>query len=495
MPHQAHGIRWDALSENLKYRSADLYKGGGTPCDLVWQFKPNQGKDIAHFAESFVRNLDDHTKTQRKQYPAEYEPPNRDEVIIDERLARKITPVIMQAREKGTWDARLCPHQDDISEALRKDDPRRRQVQTDDMEYACSCALPFKERRAAAFLRGYVQNDCYQFYNTNGAAYLNLKVMMALLLYGEMDPILRICSHPEADYANWRDQRLCYDVSLYVGWNWLYKRALDAYLGLNIIDCFPELWDPGSGCRRQDDRSAQDLEIADEYRNTAFYQRVLYSATKDSVAVIPTIPHQQFFGDSGDDHSSFNIKLAHRWPALTKLTEGKKLSRRNMLVDSNPDEFPFGLVPFDVSMNCQDGERPYLVSADDIAQVREVLYEKGLPMELVLHIMDFAGLKTPQRRLLIANDPFHPANREDLDKYMRFCWLTLVRCNMLAQASGCDINWKAEIFNRLDEFVGTPPGRKLCKREYEWDEDGREWLIYHFLTGKGKGNSVKTYSV
>ncbi|KAL4953499.1 hypothetical protein BDW69DRAFT_4060 [Aspergillus filifer] len=81
--------------------------------------------------------------------------------------------------------------------------------------------------------------------------------------------------------------------------------------------------------------------------------------------------------------------------------------------------------------------------------------------ELSLDIIDLAGHNKPQRRLPVAHTPLHPENKQELDKCLIYCWLTLVRCNMFAQALGIGIKLKAEVIHSLRRVVGVPPGRML----------------------------------
>ena len=66
-------------------------------------------------------------------------------------------------------------------------------------------------KRHPVFLRRYQQNDCYQFLNVNRSAFFNLEIFKILLLYGEMEPVLRVCAHPDNDLATWWSMAPCYD--------------------------------------------------------------------------------------------------------------------------------------------------------------------------------------------------------------------------------------------------------------------------------------------
>ncbi|KAL4882983.1 hypothetical protein BJY04DRAFT_31596 [Aspergillus karnatakaensis] len=81
--------------------------------------------------------------------------------------------------------------------------------------------------------------------------------------------------------------------------------------------------------------------------------------------------------------------------------------------------------------------------------------------ELVVRTLRLAEYDTTRRRLPVAHDPLHPANAEQLKKYLAYCWSTLVRYNMFARELEMEINWKLETIICLSRIVGVPPGRKL----------------------------------
>jgi hypothetical protein len=68
----------------------------------------------------------------------------------------------------------------------------------------------------------------------------------------------------------------------------------------------------------------------------------------------------------------------------------------------------------------------------------------GLPVEIAVRVMRFAGYEA-KRRLEIPHDPFHPSNGEDLIKYLEFCWKLLIRCDLIAKALGEKIEWREEV--------------------------------------------------
>ncbi|KAL5049128.1 hypothetical protein BDW71DRAFT_165819 [Aspergillus fruticulosus] len=496
MAHQAHRIHWGSLVGNLRYQPGDFHSEARS--DIVFGFRPTQGKEIDYFAESFLRNLNDHTVTERAKYPAEYEPPRPEDLLIDDATAQRLNRTVYKWRTSldsklwpnlhVRWSGRkaLCPHGSDTDEARKRDDPRRWEAQDDGFKIGCSCPLPRKERTVSAFLRQYMSNDCYKFYKANRGAFVNIELVKTLLQFGEMDPILRVCSHAEIDYVQWKDVTECYDTSTQLGWETLYHRALDAYLVLNVIYCFPESW----GAETHNPGSMTKYGLG--YRNTAIYQRMVRFCTQTNPSPVTAYPHQEFFGIP-DGHFRnqyvFDKELARHWPVLQKFLNKVEIMNKQFIAYKL--EFPHGQVPFEVFVNSAEAI-PHLPSASDVLQVSDVMRSKGLPPELVMPIMEMAGYDTAQRRLPVAHDPFHPDNRMELKKYLTFCWLTLVRCNMFAQALTIKIDWKREIFESLFRLFGQPFGKQLYKREYEYDPDR---IIYQFLDAQGRVRHIISFDV
>jgi hypothetical protein len=69
----------------------------------------------------------------------------------------------------------------------------------------------------------------------------------SLVLHGGMDAVLRACALPHVGFKAWQDVRECQCVLEFVGWNQLYELALEAYLALNVLYCFPELHSQSHG--------------------------------------------------------------------------------------------------------------------------------------------------------------------------------------------------------------------------------------------------------
>jgi len=190
MAHQAHNIPWSSFAAQLKW-SSKYHPGSG---DLHFRDKPNQGKVVRHFVESFVQNLLEHSRTTRLKYPPNYKVPLEDDLILDDETVRKISPTICRIRS-------------DIGRRSHFHETAWEHGSTDDNDL-----LPRKERLASAFLRQYRQNPCYEFLIYNGDAYFNLTIVETLILYGEMDAVFRVTSHPDIGLSKWREVSQCYDT-------------------------------------------------------------------------------------------------------------------------------------------------------------------------------------------------------------------------------------------------------------------------------------------
>ncbi len=216
------------------------------------------------------------------------------------------------------------------------------------------------------------------------------------------------------------------------GWDSLYEAAIFPYLTLNLIHCFPELWDPASG--RTD---------ATDYRDMRIYQWMVRHCTRGRTTTeVARHPHRQFFGIADRQFGSYG------------------------------SEYPYGLVTYDKFLASGDERAPPAASTDDVFAVRRLLHRGlGLPMELVLEIMALAEYE-PRRRLRVAHDPFHRANRDELDKYISYCWKVLVRCEMMAAAVGLEIDWRHEVSKALVFLLGCGPRRWWRVGEPGDDDEG-----------------------
>ncbi|KAL2799703.1 hypothetical protein BJX66DRAFT_332751 [Aspergillus keveii] len=432
MTHQVHNIPWTLLSSHLKYSRANQCSCGIT--NLHPRMQPNQGKEITFFINAFIRNIKEHSTCERKKHPAHYEPPSDDEIIIDERTAKRIAPTIRRVKTHLNWEN--IGRSSDVLE----------------------------DRTVKLFLTKYRHTPCYKFLYFQRQGFLNLQVVATLLLYGEMETILRGCAHPDVAIEGWLDATEC-QCGNELGWELVYEKALTAYICLNLLYCFPETWDSAS--------SSSSFSTGDEmkdYRDTKLYQYTVRTCTgKHKSADLVTYPHRQFFGIPDDHWGSAGVYVNNKQHWLRWSPHTSKYG----FTSENPGLY--GLVPLREFLSLErpaEDEISYQPFGSDAALVRGLLYQKGLPIELAWDIMDLAGYE-PTRRLRIEHDPLHPENREALSKYLTYCWQIIVRCDMMAREIGMEIPWQEVVSKCLVRMLDSK-GCRHEKRWYkaEWDDDG-----------------------
>lgn len=223
------------------------------------------------------------------------------------------------------------------------------------------------------------------------------------------------------------------------------------YICLNVAYCFPELCDPKSG------RTAEKV-----YRNSIFYQKTIDHCAKfpyHHYSTVGKFPHNQFFGLDPPR------KVEPR-----KNTEGdteKRPLRWEWYRTYREQEYPgpYGREPIheylslSTSRYLSDGP-----SLTDTIRVRMTLCSKGLPVELALDIMELANYEPAHRKLDPPHDPLHPSNREQLGKYLKYCWQTMVRCSLMMKELGFDpvnggeeergMNWTSMVQKCIIELFG-----------------------------------------
>ncbi|PLB46669.1 hypothetical protein P170DRAFT_511364 [Aspergillus steynii IBT 23096] len=459
MAHQAHNIPWGLLASNLEWKSPTPWNNFAT--NLYPRMKPNQAKDLTHFVNAFVQNLAEHAACERKKYPAHYEPPQPSDVILSDATVRKILPTVRRWRNE---DFPLsCRHE------------------------MCECdPIPYEERLMSAFLRPpHSRSEHWEYPHMNDAAFFNFQILQTLLLYGEMDPILRVCAHPDShDLLKFWYVGDFWEGPGDLGWDKICQHMTKVYICLNIAYCFPETWDFASGRTEEND-----------YRNAKFYQKTLITAAGVTPWDVRTYPHTQFFGmeeSCGRLDLRTNTGKSEHWlldegyNAMMR-NKGKRQCARASLWDfkykaeNNPVGF-YGRVPIHEFLALWMPEGwGYAPSGDEVDEVRAVLCQRGLPVELALDVMDFAGYRPPRGRLGVPHDPMHPGNREALGQYLKYCWQTMVRCYTLATEMGMDpvgsmnagegMNWKNFVADAIVDLFGHhKDGRKHHWTEVEFVE-------------------------
>ncbi|KAM0375774.1 hypothetical protein ACHAPK_002555 [Fusarium culmorum] len=482
MTHQAERLPWQALASIFDLKTTN-------PCqhdapNLHPRDEPETRQKLPQFLDAFIKNASSDAKQERKKYPEKYDPldagiflksmtgeeddeglrtqydnPPKEHIILTDELVDKITPTVRRWYPKNDggsisskFDQGLqCPHINDSDK--------------------CECVLPHKERQLAAFQRDYYPNECYHFYADNAESYRNLEFVKTLILLGEMDPVLQVCSSDECHLTRWWEAGPCYCEGLNLGWNMICDYAITMYLTLNIHYCFPEIW--------QDD----DGSPIDDYRDLASYQMAVRHCTPSSGCQIATYPHRDLFGIQDKLFDIFPMPFDMSWWEEFIKVDDYYVSRRreidpNWDMDSEFIEpsayklkfYPYGLITYDEFLNF---EKPasYQPHSNDVAHVRWMLGQKGLPTELADSIISKAEY-IPGRSLPVDGRPFHPGNKAELDRYLEECWQLIVRCFMLGrELENEDVDFEERI-RRLF---------KVCVREvFRCDCKGSVELFYDF---------------
>ncbi|KAJ2983926.1 hypothetical protein NQ176_g338 [Zarea fungicola] len=445
MAHQAHNIAWDPLTSNL--RPTFPHHPCPQPCNFFVRNKPNQIQDITYFLDTFVNNIQEHTRCERDKYEKSYNSPGMEEVLVTDQALRRITPTILRARlfQEGIYNSsrnydtlfggKYSLYRRKLPIEVQKNAAPCRHDMAD---LQCGCVVPFRERQAAAFLRKYEYDYRRSFVQDETLSFFNMEVVKALILHNQMEPILRVCAHPDNGMQHWRqlskpqeevpqhDYQYHYDRGL--GWEEVYVSALDAYLALNICYRFPELWDTGSG-----------RTTVRDYRNTRLYQTMMRECTgRGDTSEMAKFPHRDFFGieDGAIERYSYD--------------------KRPML--ATKDGLPSATIPFPIFLaRCRWYDRPPRPSHAAASYTRAILQHKGLPTEIVTEILDLADHK-PMGRLLRPHNPLHVDNWEELRKYLTYCWQLVIRCDMMAREMGVDIPWRSLVISRLSRLLSTPSG-------------------------------------
>jgi hypothetical protein len=483
MAHQAERLPWQALASIFELKRTNHCSHDAF--NLHPRDEPETGQKLSQFLNAFFKSASLDAKREREKYAEKYDPldagiflrsmtgaecedddlerqydnPPKNEVILTDELVEKITPTVRRWYPKNmdgstsskVQEGLLCPHIDDSDE--------------------CECAIPYKERQLAAFQREHYPNDCFEFYHYNGKAYRNLEFVKTLILLGEMDPVLRVCSSDECYLSQWWEVGPCYCEGMDLGWNTICEYAIMMYLTLNILYCFPGTW------------QTEDGSPVDDYRNLKAYQMAIRLCTISSGCQIATYPHRDVFGIEDKQFNPYPRPFDFpRWKHIMKLENSGYVDSLLRTADQTgkspdiPDRYykldwyPYGLMTYDDVLSL---EKPstYKPHTNDIAHVRWMLRQKGLPIELADSIMSKADY-IPKRSLPIAGKPLHPGNRAELDRYLEECWQLIVRCLMLGyELENEDVDFEKRI-RRLFKVSIQRVFECGCKRNCE--------LFYNF---------------
>ncbi|VUC26751.1 unnamed protein product [Clonostachys rosea] len=434
-----HRIPWAKVASLLEWREAD------DCCRKKTNLHVRRESDIFAVCRCVGRPLAKLIKEcadqERLRYPDDYPVSSPDDVVISDDVAKRILPTVRRLRQESKlWGDRavveekqLCRHQE-----------------VDGIQN-CLCSLPLSARRMKAFLHKHEWNDCQlghddmgmqvlsrepghqdcgTFYPKNLESFLGLEIIKALVIHGELDTVLRICSHPGVDLEIWQDRWSCYCRGHDAGWELLYKNALQSYILLNVLFHLPDTWNWESS----PSNSQQD------YRSSSAYQLMVNSTTlSGQYTEIVQFPYRSFFGiQSGQFHYHPKLRNPKDWPQDTE--------------NKSPHRIPFGEMPYYEFLACENVVG-YLPSAADISSVRRTFREKlGLPTEIVEIILSEAAYDEPLRQLPVAHHPFHKDNSAELKRYMEYCWELIVGCELMARAAGVSVSWGAACWHAVGDL-------------------------------------------
>lgn len=194
MAHQADIIPWHILASKLRWapgRVPSEIHALGLP-SLPGKLKDCEGcecgvtnlhpisicpedPDEDEFAKAFAQVVKDASKHKRAQYPENYSPPSPEDIILDDEIIQKIGP------HASTW--------------------------SDEMHDWST--IPSEQRVISAFQNTWINEDCHSFWERNETAFVNLEIVKTLLMFGDLDPILRACADPSVKLANWYSAAIC----------------------------------------------------------------------------------------------------------------------------------------------------------------------------------------------------------------------------------------------------------------------------------------------
>lgn len=191
MTDQSPELPWNLLNSNLHWTSSDYCNCGVN--NLRPKHSENQSKDFNQFVKILAETLEDHAAKERKKYPDHYDSPKDTDVVIDEAVANKIAPTVHRwydlTFKNEACDEESCNYGNKLQ---------------------CVCPpFPPYQKTAAAFCQSFGSPPCYAFFPQERFGFMNCETLKTLLIYGEMDPILRVCAHPNVSIGTWYSQGQC----------------------------------------------------------------------------------------------------------------------------------------------------------------------------------------------------------------------------------------------------------------------------------------------
>lgn len=439
MAIQAHNITWTLFASKFKYRETNPSYSGVT--NYYARMKTNPGKDIAHFVKAFAKTVEEHSACERAKHADEYSRPSPNDIIIGENVSRKIGRTVHRYRAANSRPKKrsctircaetICSHRGPDSQ--------------------CQCPVRYEDRRASMFSIAPALKEgsqyCARPFEEKLHDFEFTGMIKTLLLHGEMDVLLMLAAYnPERLVSNWSIWLTdCQESEQ--GWGEVRDLALYPFVCLNMLYA---------------SRMASGLDNEPEnqdYRKTKAYQVTLLRCTgkkkfgcylRESAFDPETFPHRQFFGVYRGQYQN------------TQFPPGS-------IVDSNTNTF-YGKIPLDKFEKPNGSLDQYIPSVSDVDEVFLSLRRCGLPTELVLEILERADYRW-QRRSAYSDNPMHPDNREELFKYLKFCWILLVRCDLLVKACGKRIDWANDVSHCINELFGV---RDKALRRVEINYEDRD---------------------
>lgn len=248
---------------------------------------------------------------------------------------------------------------------------------------------------------------------STGKHWATVELFKTLILYNEMDTLLRIVSHPDAHLEDLWTVICCWDHAGN-GWAELVLKALMVYICLKVF--YTKLETHDAAARKEHlastTPSRKPLPSQEDmnYRRTYAYQLMLIHCTAGWKNDTEANPHRQFFGVD---------------PGMHFGEHGSK-------------EFLGMVRPEQLRCPKACSIKSYRPLRHDIPIVINYLGQMGLPCDLSLQVLEHAEY-VPQRRLAVVEDPLHADNSNELRRYLNYCWHLLVRSDILAKACGTKI--------------------------------------------------------
>jgi hypothetical protein len=219
-----------------------------------------------------------------------------------------------------------------------------------------------------------------------------------------------------------------------------------SYIFFNVVYLHPETWEAESREKWIEEKKKFGMVVEEkevDYRKMVSWEKTLSRCTGKRSFDMHTYPHRLFFGVSEHEYTGqrWNEPGCGRQFRMKPETEYEKGIRGK-----------------------------YLPHIEEVNIVLFYLHRKGLPTEIGFEILELANFK-PERRLPVANDPFDPRNREELQKYLGWCWRVLIWCDLVMKESGARIRWVYEITDVILELWGSKGQGTRMFRWLDWEEE------------------------